>query len=323
MEERKKDNLIDNLSIDRRTKLILGRAGYATIADLESSTLENVKKQFQKLKGTEFLYYDAELAFKQVKDLLHRDYHITFKGEYEELGLTSEMAVVPVTTLDLPTGIKNILTKKLDIYTFGELLTTDYQRFLETKKLGDVTIRKLKDYIHGLGYTLKDEEPTLSETLDTLKAKGVKLLEETIQDADIYMPMYRSGIYSIEDLLNNGPNFDKIYGFGPQKQQQLVEKMKELNLTFADNTVDLQKKKQPSAEYQYESTIIVTDSMLEQEEIENAALRKRIKQKEELLSRYENIMAERQKLLAREKELDRLIASKKRNIEKGGKHGKK
>ena len=324
MEERKKDTLLEDLDIGEKTKEILKKAGYLTIGDLASAKLEDVEKHFEKVKEGGIWGYDGIQAFRYVRALMHRDYKLTFDGEFDHLGLTPEMATTPITKLELPTAVKNVLTRQLMAYTFGDILTTDYARFLKARNFGEHYLKVLKDYVHGLGYTLKDEEPTLNETLQSLRERGVKLLEETFDNPKIYMPMYRNGIYSVEDLLDFGPEVHKLVGFGPLRQQELAEKMRELNLTF--NVTPLNAQQKPAGTIDIPRPVVAirpTDAIVEQAKKENEAIRIRIEQKEGLVAEYDRLMVERQQLIAREQELDQLIQTKVSSMKEGISHGRK
>lgn len=307
MEELKNNILIENLNLQDKTKEILKKAGYRTIGDLASAKMEDVEKHFIEVKESGIWGYDGSYSFRVLKALLHHDYKVTFEGEYEHLGLKPEIANTPTASLQLPTAIKNVLTGQLMAYTLGDILTTDYKRFLKARNLGEKYLEVLKNYVHKLGYKLKDEEPTLKEILASLKEKGVKLLEETFDDSRIYLPMYRNGIYSLEDLLNYGHEVHKLKGFGPLRQQELAEKMKELNLSFNDVTLNV--KDRPARTIDIPKSR-PTDAIVEKVRKENDIIRIRIEKKEELVTEYDRLMAERQQLIAREQELDQLIQSK-------------
>lgn len=311
MEEIKKDILLEDLNLKDTTKRILKQAGYKTIEDLTASKVEDVGKLFIDMSHRDICDYNEIYEFRYLKAVLHCDFKVTFVGEYDSLSLTSEIANIPIMSLELPSKLKQALTKNL-IWTFGDLLTTDYKILLKTNNLGEIYLRVLKNYVHSLGYILKNEEPTLKETLETLKEKGIKLLEETIDNQRICMVLYRNGIYSIEDLLNFGPDVFNLVGFGPVKKQQLLQKMQELNLSF----------KTPSLECLQQNAIF-TDGTFEQARIGNNEIRIRIDQKEKLIAEYDRLMAEKQQLLAREQELNRLIEAKLSVMNEVISHGRK
>lgn len=321
--ETKKDMLIEHLDLGDKTKEILIKGGYKTVSDLAAAKKEDVEILFN-IPRTSLRDYDGPYAFRHLKGLLHRDFNVTFLGEYDDMGLTSEIANTPVSRLELPVAVKNVLTRQLSVYTLGDLLTTDYERIIKARNFGETYLGILKDYVHSLGYTLKDEQPTLKETLTALREKGVQLLEEVIPNYRIYTPLYKNGIYTIEDLLNFGPEVHKLVGFGTIRQQELAEKMKELNLSFYVSPVASNQKPEGTVEIPRPAVAIrPTEAIIAQAKIENDAIRTRIEQKEGLVAEYDRLMEERKQLIQREKELDQLIESKVNGMKEGISHGRK
>jgi len=321
--ETKKDMLIEHLDISDKTKEILIKGGYKTVGDLAAAKKEDVEVLFNIPKASLF-DYDGPYAFKNLKGVLHRDFKVTFVGEYDNMGLTPEIANTPVSQLELPVAVKNVLTRQLAVYTLGDLLTTDYERIIKARNFGETYLGILKDYVHSLGYTLKDEQPTLKETLKSLKDQGVQLLEEIIPNVRIYTPLYKNGIYTLDDLLNFGPDVYKLVGFGLLRQQELTEKMNELNLTFNVSPIATGQKPEGTIEIPRPAVAIrPTEAIIAQAKIENEAIRTRIEQKEGLVAEYDRLMEERKQLIQREKELDQLIESKVNGMKEGISHGRK
>lgn len=303
-----KDMLIKYLSIDDEAKEILNVAGYNTLGDLAAAKKEDIEKIFNISMNSAY-DYNGIRSFKHLKALLHYNYEITFLGEYDDIGLTPEVANTPVSELELPVAVKNILIKQLYAYTLGDLLTTDYKSIVWARNFGETYLGILKKCIHDLGYTLKDERPTLKETIKSLKEQGVPLLEETISNSRICNLLYKNGIYTLTDLLNFGPDVCKLSGFGPLKQKELIEKMNELNLTF-DSPLIEQESQETAA---FPGSVVETEpteAIVSQAEAENNTIRIRIEKKQALLEEYNSLMEERKKLIQRESELDELIEAK-------------
>lgn len=310
-----KDMLIKYLSIDDEAKEILNVAGYNTLGDLAATKKEDVEKIFNIPMNSAY-DYNGIRSFKHLKALLHYNYEITFLGEYDDIGLTPEVANTPVSELELPVAVKNILTKQLYAYTLGDLLTLDYKSIVQARNFGETYLGILKKCIHDLGYTLKDEKPTLKETVKALKEQGVTLLEETISDPRIYTPLYKNGIYTLTDLLNFGPDVCKLSGFGPLKQKELIEKMNELNLTF-DSPLIEQKPQETAVIPKPVTETEPTEAIISQAEAENNTIRTRIEKKQALLEKYNCLMEEREQLIQQEKELDKLIEAKVNEMKEG------
>ncbi len=321
--EIRKDILIKCLNISNETKGILNMAGYNTISDLAAAKKEDVEELFSMTNGSVY-NYNGPLAFRRLKALLHCDFKITFLGEYDDIGLTSEVANTPVSELELPVAIKNILIKQLYAYTLGDLLTTDYEKIIMARNFGETYLGILKNYVHDLGYTLKDEQPTLKETIKSLKEQGIPLLEETIPNARIYTSLYKNGIYTLTDLLNLGPDVCKLAGFGLIRQKELFEKMNELNLTFNSPQITTeQNSEEADVIPRPDAATAPTEAQIFQVEEENNAIKIRIEKKQTLLEKYNSLLQERQQLIQREKELDQLIEAKVNEMKAGISHGGK
>lgn len=72
-----------------------------------------------------------------------------------------------------------------------------------------------------------------------MKNDGIQLLEEIFPDAKIYQPLYKHGIYTIEDLLSCGSTISKVKGLGKVRQQELFTRMQELNLKFINTDKEM------------------------------------------------------------------------------------
>lgn len=329
IKKRDKDTLIQDLRwyVSDKTISILEKAGYMKVSDLAAEKKEVVERLLYKNNNhssVNVFKYDGVSEFRNLQGTLYGKFDVVFLGEYDDIGLTSEIAHTLVRKLELPEAVKSILAWDLSVYTLGDLLTIDYERIIKAGGIGETYLGILKDYVHSLGYTLKNEQPTLKETLTALREKGVQLLEEVIPNYRIYNLLYKNGIYTLDDLLNFGPEVNKLVGFGPIKQQELAEKMKELNLPFYVSPVASDKKLEENVEIPRPAVAIrPSEAIIAQVKIENDAIRARIEQKEGLVAEYDRLMEERKQLIQREKELDQLIESKVNGVKEGISHGRK
>ena len=256
-----------------------------SIDDITNLTLEDLKR---------ITNYHFQVV--KIRRALH-DNGLYLKDEYKDLNITLEEANIKLEDLsDLNKHIKLALTRQLGIRTLGELLTTDYNEILKTKNIGEYYMEMLKEYIHKKGYVLKNEEVVLREILIQKRKEGLQLLEDVIELPRIYFILYRNGIYTIEDLVNYGPKVLELSGLGPLKQKQLISKMKELGVEFR---VDSILKKE-----------INHGTLIEEVKRENKEIVDRIEHKASLIDEVDELIKERDQLLAREKELDELIERK-------------
>lgn len=259
--------------------------GIKSIDDITNLTLDDLKR---------ITNYHFQVV--KVRRILH-DNGLYLKDEYKDLDITLEEANIKLEDLaDLNKHIKVALTRQLGIRTLGELLTTDYDEILKTKNIGEYYMEMLKEYIHKKGYVLKNEEVVLREILIQKRKEGLQLLEDVIELPRIYFILYRNGIYTIEDLVNYGPKVLELSGLGPLKQKQLISKMKELGVEFR---VDSILKKE-----------INHGTLIEEVKRENKEIVDRIEHKASLIDEVDELIKERDQLLAREKELDELIDRK-------------
>lgn len=264
-----------------------------------------------------------------IKNLDNVDYGLTFDNEFEDRGLSREVALTKIEDLGLPTSVKKVLHGQFGIYTFGDLLNVEYDLFMRIRNMGTGKLKILKDYVHSLGYTLKNEEPMLEEVLEKLRNNGVELLEEKFPNAKVYMPLYRNGIYTLEDLVNYGPDISNIVGFGELRQKELLSRMQELGLTFVvsnKNALGEEIGTRPAITIDIPRptvAVIPTEAVIRQARVENHVIKDLIEHKDQLVKEYDQLMLEREQLLAREKELDELIASKINGMKEGLTNGRK
>ena len=133
---------------------------------------------------------------------------------------------------ELPIQVRNALHRSLRITTLEELLELDYETIRKARNLGNQGIELLKQYIHNLGYTIKGEYETLEEIIKAKKAEGIILLEETISEPRLYQPLYRNGIYTLEELIINRHKISEINGYGPTRRQLLQETLASIGISL-------------------------------------------------------------------------------------------
>lgn len=266
----------------------LRRNGCNSVEDLCEITMEKLE---------EIIRYPYQV--RSIRRVLH-DIGMHLKDEYKDINISLEEASVRLDDLvDLDIYLKNVLRQRLHVYTIGELLTTDYEEILKARGIGKHYMEILKQYVHSKGYVIKNEEESLREILIKKREEGIQLLEDVIDSPKVYLILYRSGIYTLEDLVAYGPKALELPGYGPKRRKELVDKMKELGIEFqVDVIVDGEKGTEP------------TRTLVEEVRRENNELRERVEQKSALLLEYEELIKERAELMVREKELDNLIDSK-------------
>ncbi len=156
--------LIKYLDLSDDTKESLKDMGYITLNDLINEKKEKIINIFEPSKKRSGTHEDylKPFALRELEKLLHYDYGVTFKNEFENMGIPQDIGLIKIDALDLPTAIKTVL-KHSGVFTFGDLVDHDYRALAISRNLGTERIQLLKDYVHSLGYTLKNEEPSIDE----------------------------------------------------------------------------------------------------------------------------------------------------------------
>ena len=129
------------------------------------------------------------------------------------------------------------------------------------------------------------------------------MLEETFGDAKLCSGLYKNGIYTVQELAEFGPNFQKLVGIGKVTALKILSKMEEKGISFNNQTLSSNLSDQIFA-------FVPDEKEIEKAKLNNDAVSKRLLTKESLLLEYEKVMYEKAKLNAREKELNELINSK-------------
>lgn len=268
------------------------RLGINTLGELllcDTDELYNVTKD-------EYVGWNLRYVIMRMGLLFNDD-----RMELEEVGVSDEIALIPITQLELSSRLKNALEGS-GIFFLGDLLTYDYNDLTKVRKIGKDGIIKLKNYVHSLGYSLKNEELTLKEIVESFKEKEIPMVQESLElDGKTAGVLYRNGIYTVEDLINFGDRVFELVGMGDFKTKRLKEAMESHNVRFG--TIVAIPKEGPAA-------IRPSEIIVQRLKKENAAIKERIERKEKLVSEYEELIAEREQLLAKEKSLDDKISKK-------------
>lgn len=234
------------------------------------------------------------------------------KKKYEELNISDEVALVPVKELGLSQRVKVKLMRKLNINYLGKLLITKWRVFNNYRfHLYDEELIEIKNYIHSLGYTIIDEEETLTEVK---RSKGTDLIEISLGLSNkVANIMYRNGIFTIDDLLRFGPGIYNVFGMGDVKRNELALALKSKGISFSksDNIELTVKEGIPT---------IPNEDIINNLRLENSIIQTRIDKKRALLDEYNLLINEQQKLKIIESELDRLIVDKLNSKECGDKN---
>ena len=208
----------------------------------------------------------------------------------------SEEFELPITLQQI--GIKKAIRKKLarhNIETLEELLDTDYEDLIKIRQLGASGINEIKKVLHDAGYKIKNEENSLEAKREKLKSQGRLLLEDLGFPSQTYAILYKTGIFTIEQLNENWNKITQLRGYGPYRQQSLLEHLAMLGIeATAEQLIipeDVEKRlKEMESKRKIEAT-----ELKQQEETEEWNI---------LIKEYQALIAEKQNLRKREEEID-------------------
>jgi len=287
----------------------------ATLGALLDADIEYLEK----------IFHERPSIVGYIADAVHKKGGC-LKNEYADLNISEDVALIPIEILDLSPRVKKRF-RYSGLRVFGDLLSYTADELLRIRQFGEDSLKEVKDYLKLFGYTLKDDAPTIDEVRQKLKAEGAHLLEEIFSNK-VYLVLYRNGIYTIEDLQNYGPDVINLYGMGELRRRELAETMTAYNLQFNINAkkIEIPTNNGETKENTPKAVVMPTEEVVAEAKRENDAIRARIEKKEALVAEYDRLLQERQELLAREQELDALIATKLKDmndVKVGATHGRK
>ena len=212
---------------DLRTRLsvILGYdiTDYGLVATFNAKRLEDLLKiDYAQLIHAERL--DKIRCLKGIK----RDVHLfgcTLKDEFKELNLTDEEALIPISALDISKRVQSILYRTGYIYVLGDLLSTPYNKLEQLRGMGEKNLEELTSYLERIGYTIKPLETSVEQIKKELSESGQILIENVVPSRKIMFALNRTGIYTLEQLLEK--DLDTIPGIGKVYQKEIAIALKE------------------------------------------------------------------------------------------------
>ena len=246
---------------------------------------ELLKTDTCKLYHELFDYWMVRCVIMQM-GLLFNDDHIN----YESIGISDEIALIPIESLNISKEMKHVLARIAGIYFLGDLLSCDYMRLLKLRDIGEDGLIELKNYIHSLGYSLRNEKPLLSEIIEEYKTKGIPLIQEELNlDENTSIILYRNGIYTVNDLIKYGEKVFNLFDMGELNSQKLKEAMQNNNIQFGTTA----------------ATDTVTNDFCNQLETDD-----RMNKIKTLLLEIQRLFTAKEELIARENLLDEEIQYK-------------
>lgn len=152
----------------------------------------------------------------------------TLKGEYDDLGISEEETLIPVTELGVSSRVIHALKRSGCIDVFGELLSVPYSKLANISHFGAKSQNELKAYIKSLGYDLQDSGINVDMKKEQLRRDGEILVEDVIDSRLVMLTLNRAGIYTLDGLLER--DLHSISGIGKMFEEEIIQSLKKLKL---------------------------------------------------------------------------------------------
>lgn len=280
---------IETLNIDARYINTLKKAGIKNIGHLINCPQTNVVALLN------IINYSGYVVVRNA--LMENGFLFEFdKKIYEQFNIPRGYIFTKIEDLPLTSRVINSLRHN-GIRYFGDLLTTDYIKIIRLRNIGPNSVKELRDFVHSLGYNFPGEKDSYKDIMERYQAQGIPLVGEVLNfNNDIANPLYRAGIFTVDDLKYYGPKVFEINGIGKLAKEKIKEAMENHGIAFETREKPILMPEN------------ITEDTLEKEQLISEEIKARIEKKRELARKFEDLMQERKELLAYEKKLDQKIA---------------
>ena len=280
---------IETLNIDARYINTLKKAGIENIGHLINCPQTNVVALLN------IINYSGYVVVRNA--LMENGFLFEFdKKIYEQFNIPRDYIFTKIQDLPLTSRVINSLRHN-GIRYFGDLLTTDYIKIIRLRNIGPNSVKELRDFVHSLGYNFPGEKDSYKDIMERYQAQGIPLVGEVLNfNNDIANPLYRAGIFTVDDLKYYGPKVFEINGIGKLAKEKIKEAMENHGIAFETREKPILMREN------------ITEDTLEKEQLISEEIKARIEKKRELARKFEDLMQERKELLAYEKKLDQKIA---------------
>lgn len=174
-------------------------------------------------------------GLKIIRNFCH-EFGFALNGEYEELGISDEEALVPITALEISKRCQKCLLRSGRCYCLGDLLSLDSNTIRNIRNMGEKTYAELVDYLGSLGYNLEPMEESFDEKKQQLREKGVFLVDDIIESRRVIQSLNRAGIYSLDQLLLV-EDVRSISGVGKCFSSIILSSLREFSLDHSEDEV--------------------------------------------------------------------------------------
>ena len=164
-------------------------------------------------------------------------YGCTLKGEYNDLDISEEEALIPIDALEIPSRVKNVLKRTGYINVLGDLLSIPYSKIANLRGIGEKSETDLRLYLESLGYKDAEQRISVTERKAKLEEAGEHLVDGVIESRKTMLALNRAGIYTLDELLER--DLSSIPGIGKVRQQEIVTSLKDY--IYQENQEELEK----------------------------------------------------------------------------------
>lgn len=285
LSQEEKNRRIDQLNIAFKTK-------HALIYKLHINTLiELIMTNTNTLKKTIDNYNELR------RDLLYKEHILLYDDlkKYKDSELDLDIALIPIISLSLSKTITRRLLANGNYFFLGDIITSDYNDLLDVKGLGEKSLKELKQFIHNLGYKIKNEQDSVYEIKSKLNKDGIKTIDQDYKiDSSLIEVLFQNEIYTKADLLNIGIGAYFLPGMTTQKRGLLLEVVLKNNIKLDDLLSN-------------EDIDNTNKTVIKQLDNINIKIKEKIKYKESLLKRINQLKKEKIKLLKEEAIIDQKL----------------
>ena len=139
-------------------------------------------------------------GLKSIRNCCH-NFGFLLKGEYSDLDISDEEALLPITAFDISRRCKNSLLRSGKVQCLGDLLSLNSSSLINMRNLGIKGIKEICDCLSSFGYSLDYHDDSIDKKKQQLLEKGEFLVDDVIDSRKVNFALNRAGIYSIEQLL--------------------------------------------------------------------------------------------------------------------------
>lgn len=213
------------------------------------------------------------------------------KELYAKFNIPDELVLVRIDELPLNQRIISAL-KNNGIFFLGDLLVMNYPELYALRRVGKLGIKEVINYAHDIGFSIQGERREFAEVVEDYKNAGIPLVGDVLNLSNqVVNPLYRAGIFTLDDFLEYGPNVLNLMGIGKNSAQEIMDAMEKKGIKFGmDCSCDTKE---------------VSETILMSENIKNIEIKERLEKKKDLAREYQRLLLEREELLRKERELDR------------------